>query len=341
MHIIVDGFGGDHAPLAVLEGVKKAVTDFGVEITVTGDEQKLRACAAENGISLDHIQIQDAPAVITNDDPPTEILKSLSNSSMAIGMKMLANGEGDAFLSAGSTGALVVGASMIVKRIKGIKRAPLGTIIPNRDGCVLLLDVGANAECRPEFLVQFAHMGAFYMKAVMGIENPRVGLLNIGAEEKKGTELQVETYKLLQASNLNFVGNVEGRDVPLGAADVVVSDGFTGNIMLKTMEGMGSFFNSVLKKMFLRSLKTKIGALVVKKDLAGMKKKFDYSEYGGAPLLGISRPVVKAHGSSNGNAFYNAVRQAKLMVENDMVGMISDYAKQSAVKTEGEAYAGN
>ena len=325
----------------MLEGVTKAAADFDVEITVTGSEQKLRACAAENGISLDGIRIQDAPSVITNNDSPTEILKSLSDSSMAVGMKMLAAGEGDAFLSAGSTGALVVGASMIVKRIKGVKRAPLGMIVPNRESCSLLLDVGANAECRPEFLVQFAHMGAFYMKAVMGLENPRVGLLNIGAEEKKGTELQVETFRQLRGSSLNFIGNVEGRDVPLGAADVVVSDGFTGNVMLKTMEGMGSFFNSFLKKMFLRSPKTKIGALLVKKDLSALKKKFDYSEYGGAPLLGISRPVVKAHGSSNGTAFYNAVRQAKLMVENDMVGMISDYVKQSSVKTEGEVYAGN
>ena len=230
---------------------------------------------------------------------------------------------------------------MIVKRIRGIKRSPLGMIVPNSVGCTLLLDIGANAECRPEFLVQFAHMGAFYMKAVMGLENPRVGLLNIGAEEKKGTELQIETNRLLRQSGLNYIGNVEGRDVPLGAADVVVSDGFTGNVMLKTMEGMGSFFNSFLKKMFLSSVKTKISALLVKKDLGVLKRKFDYSEYGGPPLLGISRPVVKAHGSSNSKAFYNAVRQARLMVENDMVGMISAYAKQSSEKVGSEENAGN
>ena len=334
--IIVDGFGGDHSPLSVLQGCAQAAASLDVDLVVTGDEQTLRRCAEENGISLDGIRLAHAASVITNDDAPTDILKQFSDSSMAVGLKMLAAGEGDAFVSAGSTGALTVGATLIVKRVKGVKRAALGMVIPTIDSKTLLLDIGAIAECRPEMLVQFAHMGSFYMQTVMGVENPRVGLLNIGAEETKGTELQVETNRLLRESSLNFIGNVEGRDIPLSGADVCVADGFTGNVALKTIEGMGSFMSRTMKSMFYQSLLTKIAGLFVKKQIAQVRAKMDYAEYGGAPLLGISRPVIKAHGSSNGKAFYNAVRQAIRMVDNDMVGTITAYAKSVREQSGGQ-----
>lgn len=334
MKIIVDGFGGDHAPQSVLEGCAAAVAEYGVSIVLTGDEKRLREAAAAQNLSLDGMTFAHTESVITNDDNPVDILKTFSDCSMALGLRMLAEGEGDAFVSAGSTGALVVGASMITKRIKGVKRCALGTVLPNEKGCSLLLDVGANVECRPEMLAQFAHMGAFYMEKVMGVANPSVGLVNIGAEESKGLDLQVETYQLLKNSSLRFLGNVEGRDIPLGAADVLVADGFTGNIVLKTVEGMGKYMGHMLKGLFYKSALTKVGALFVKQGIAEAKAKMDYTEYGGAPLLGIAKPVIKAHGSSNGYALKNAVRQALRMCENDVVGAIADYARQSRASAE-------
>ena len=312
MKIIIDAFGGDNAPLAPLAGAAAAVREYGVEILAVGDEEKIRACAAENGISLEGIALRDAKDIITMEDDATDILKKKPDSSMAVGLKLLAAGEGDAFVSAGSTGALLVGATGFVKRIKGVKRAALATQLPGRNNSFLLLDCGANVECRPEMLAQFGLLGSIYMEKVAGRPSPRVCLVNNGAEETKGTPTVMAAYRLLQEMpGIRFGGNVEARDIPDGDADVVVADGFTGNVVLKLTEGVASFLTGNLKEMFYSGLKHKLAALLVKDGLREFKAKMDYSEYGGAPLLGIARPVIKAHGSSNAKAFKNAIRQAR------------------------------
>ena len=331
MRIIVDAYGGDNAPDAVLQGCRMAADRWKCEIILTGDEQKLRQRAAELSVSLEGIGIADAPDVIPVEAEPTAILKQYQQSSMARGLQMLANGEGEAFVSAGSTGALVVGGTLIVKRLKGVKRPAIGTVIPCRGGCFLLLDSGANHDCRPEMLRQFGLMGAVYMKRIIGVPNPRVGLVNIGTEETKGTELQVQAYQLMKEAGYNFIGNVEAREVPLGGGDVAVCDAFTGNILLKTMEGLATLFMGELKAIFMKSLPNKLAAAAVKKDIKGLKKQFDSAEYGGALLLGSRSPVIKAHGSSDAKAFYNAIRQAISCCENNIIGEIES---QLAAQTE-------
>ena len=319
MRIIVDAFGGDHAPLEVLKGCSMAKEEYGVEITLCGDEEKIRDCAKNNNLSLDGMEILHAPSVIPVEADPTSLLKEYADSSMAVGMKALKNGEGDAFVSAGSTGALVVGASLIVKRLKGVRRVGLATVIPNANKFYLLMDAGANAECRPEMLAQFGVMGSVYMERLKGVKNPRVGLINIGAEETKGLELQLESYKLLQKAPVNFIGNVEARGLALGECDVAVCDGFVGNVALKMTEGLAKYFSNELKSMFMANIKTKIAALLMKDKISAFKKSMDYKEHGGAPLLGASQPVIKAHGSSDARAFKNAIRQAKECVENRVI----------------------
>ena len=331
MRIIVDAYGGDNAPDAVLQGCRMAADRWKCEIILTGDEQKLRQRAAELSVSLEGIGIADAPDVIPVEAEPTAILKQYQQSSMARGLQMLANGEGEAFVSAGSTGALVVGGTLIVKRLKGVKRPAIGTVIPCRGGCFLLLDSGANHDCRPEMLRQFGLMGSVYMKRIIGVPNPRVGLVNIGTEETKGTELQVQAYQLMKEAGYNFIGNVEAREVPLGGCDVAVCDGFTGNILLKTMEGLATLFMGELKAIFMKSLPNKLAAAAVKKDIKGLKKQFYSAEYGGALLLGSRSPVIKAHGSSDAKAFYNAIRQAISCCENNIIGEIET---QLAAQTE-------
>ncbi len=331
MRIIVDAYGGDNAPDAVLQGCRMAADRWKCEIILTGDEQKLRQRAAELSVSLEGIGIADAPDVIPVEAEPTAILKQYQQSSMARGLQMLANGEGEAFVSAGSTGALVVGGTLIVKRLKGVKRPAIGTVIPCRGGCFLLLDSGANHDCRPEMLRQFGLMGSVYMKRIIGVPNPRVGLVNIGTEETKGTELQVQAYQLMKEAGYNFIGNVEAREVPLGGCDVAVCDGFTGNILLKTLEGLAALFMGELKAIFMKSLPNKLAAAAVKKDIKGLKKQFDSAEYGGALLLGSRSPVIKAHGSSDAKAFYNAIRQAISCCENNIIGEIET---QLAAQTE-------
>ena len=331
MRIIVDAYGGDNAPDAVLQGCRMAADRWKCEIILTGDEQKLRQRAAELSVSLEGIGIADAPDVIPVEAEPTAILKQYQQSSMARGLQMLANGEGEAFVSAGSTGALVVGGTLIVKRLKGVKRPAIGTVIPCRGGCFLLLDSGANHDCRPEMLRQFGLMGSVYMKRIIGVPNPRVGLVNIGTEETKGTELQVQAYQLMKEAGYNFIGNVEAREVPLGGCDVAVCDGFTGNILLKTLEGLATLFMGELKAIFMKSLPNKLAAAAVKKDIKGLKNQFDSAEYGGALLLGSRSPVIKAHGSSDAKAFYNAIRQAISCCENNIIGEIET---QLAAQTE-------
>ena len=319
MRIIVDAFGGDHAPLEVLKGCALAKEEYGVEITLCGDEEKIRACAKDNGIALDGMDILHAPAVIPVEADPTTLLKEYADSSMAMGMKALKNGEGDAFVSAGSTGALVVGASLIVKRLKSVRRVGLATVIPNANKFYLLMDAGANAECRPEMLAQFGVMGSVYMERLKGVKNPRVGLINIGTEETKGLELQLESYKVLQKAPVNFICNVEARGLALGEFDVAVCDGFVGNVALKLTEGLAKYFSNELKGMFMANLKTKFAALLLKDNIAAFKKSMDYKEHGGAPLLGASLPVINAHGSSDARAFKNAIRQAKEYVDNKVI----------------------
>ena len=323
MKIIVDAFGGDNAPLSVLEGSALAVKEYGVEILLTGDEKKIKDCADANNISLEGIKILHADDIMDMHDDPTEIVKSKKNTSMAVGLKALADGEGDAFVSAGSTGALVVGGSLIVKRIKGIKRVALASFIPGKNNNYLMLDIGANADCRPEMLYQFGIMGSVYMEKVDGRKNPTVGLLNIGTEDTKGSELYRESYALLKDAPVNFVGNVESREIPKGDVDVVVADGFTGNIALKLIEGVSLTMFSMIKNVLYRNIKNKIGALLIKKGLYEIKAKSDYTEIGGAPLLGTRKPVFKAHGSSNGKAIKNAIGKAAAFAQNGVIEKIS------------------
>lgn len=324
MKIVVDGFGGDNSPHEILKGCAMAVAELGVDIIVTGDINKLQQVSKELGVDTNGITFVNASSVIPVEEDPSKILKEYSDSSMAAAFNILAKGEADAFVSAGSTGAIVLGATFMVKRIKGVKRAGLATIIPNDAGCYMLLDAGANLDCRPEILKQFGIMGAVYMDKVMGISSPKVGLVNVGAEETKGTEALIEAHKLLKESNLNFVGNVEARDLQGGSCHVAVADGMVGNIILKLTEGLAIGFMKQIKGILMRNFATKLCALVLKKGFKEFKKKMDYTEYGGAPLLGISKPVIKAHGSSNAKSFKNAIRQAKKFTEQNVIGTITD-----------------
>lgn len=328
MRVIVDAFGGDNAPLEVIKGCARAVSELGVNVVLTGSRNKIEKCAAENSISLSGIEIEHTDDVFDIHEEPKEIIKSGSNSSMALGLRLLSEGKGDAFVSAGSTGALVMGATFIVKRIKGIKRVAPSPVMPADKGSFVLVDAGANTECRPEMLVQFAVMGSAYMEKVMGVNKPKVGLLNIGSEETKGRELEIAAYKLLEESGLNFVGNIEARDMPKGEVQVVVTDGFTGNIALKLYEGMGSFFSKKLKWIF--SGLGKIGAIVSLGKIKELRRQMDYKEVGGSALLGVKKPVIKAHGSSDATAFFNAVRQAKKIVDGNVIGEIESYVSRMA-----------
>lgn len=352
--IIVDAFGGDHAPLEVLRGCAMAIEEFNpkhnksasagerqfdLKITLTGSEDFLRSLAHKEKISLEGIDIVHTESIIPVEADPVEILKRYENSSMARGFKLLAEGEGDAFVTAGSTGAAVVGATFLLKRLRGVKRAAIATVIPNAKGAFLLLDAGANSECRPDMLLQFGVMGSVYMNKVMGIENPRVGLVNIGVEENKGTGLQVGARALLEKAPLNFVGNVEAREVPLGGCDVAVADGFTGNVMLKLIEGMAKFFSGEIKGMLKSNLLTTLGSLTLMGGLKRFKKKLDYTEYGGAPLLGFKKTVIKAHGSSNAKAIKNAIGQAIKCCDNNIVAEIEQAIAESKVAAMAAARA--
>lgn len=308
MKIIVDAFGGDNAPLEIIKGCVIAAEEFGVDILLTGKESVIRETAQKNQISLNRIEIADCSEVITMEDEANAVLKTKKDSSMAVGLGMLNEGIGDAFISAGNSGALCVGATLAVKRIKGIKRAAFAPVLPSETGFFMLLDGGANVDCRPEMLYQFALMGSVYMEKVMHVSNPRVGLANVGVEEHKGTELYKEAYQLLNDSSLNFIGNVEGRDIPKGVCDVVVCDGFAGNMILKTYEGVAITLMKKMKHMFTDSVKGKMAAALVMKDLKELKEKFNYNAYGGAPILGASKPVFKAHGDSKAVTLRNAIK---------------------------------
>ena len=337
MKIVVDGFGGDNAPLAVLEGCAMAVKEYGVELIVTGDQDVLRKTAEENGISLNGISFHHAPSVITMEDEPTSILKEKADCSMAAAFQLVKEGKGDAFVSAGNTGAILVGATFLLKRVKGVKRAALASVIPTETGRYLLMDSGANVECRPEILTQFGVMGSLYMEKVMKVKSPKVGLVNIGTEETKGGELQIAALAQMKAAPIRFAGNVEAREAVYGQVDVIVSDGYSGNIFLKTMEGTGGYMAKQLKAMFTKNIFTKLAAALVADGIRSLKKSMDAGEVGGTALLGISRPVIKAHGSSDDFAIKNAIRQAQTFAASGIIDDITeniDHMKLPSDKVE-------
>lgn len=326
MKVIVDAMGGDNAPQAIVRGAVYARDRLGVEVTLVGRREDIEECLGDT--ERTGIEIVDAREVVTMEDDPSTATRRKKDSSMTVTLTMLKNGEGDAVVSAGSTGALLTGATLIVKRIRGVRRAAMAPVLPSRENGIMLIDCGANAECTPEYLLQFGYMGSFYAQRLMGCEKPRVGLLNIGVEETKGGSLQHQSYALLkkagEAGRLNFVGNVEASTMLLGGVDVVVADGFSGNIALKTAEGVAKWLFTELKEVFMMSTKNKLAAAVIKKDVKGISKKIDSNEVGGTALLGISKPVIKAHGSSGDEAFFAAIRQAKAFAE---AGIVEDIVK--------------
>lgn len=329
MKIIVDAFGGDNAPLCNVEGAAMAVKEYGAEIILCGDEQKIKACAKENNISLDNIEILHADDVFDVHDDPNLLLKAKRNTSLAVAFDALREGKGDAVVSAGSSGAVLMGGTFIVKRIKGIKRPAFAAVLPTTKTPYMIVDSGANLDCRPEILCQFAFLGNAYMKNVLNIENPRIGLLNIGAEDSKGGEVLVETYQRLKKSDLNFVGNIEPREAPNGVCDVLVCDGFSGNIMLKLTEGVAKTFMGMFKGILTKNIFSKLAAAMVMGGIKELKHKFDYKEQGGAPLIGVQKPVIKAHGNSDSRAIKSSIRQA---ISFTKTGVIKDI--EEAIKGE-------
>lgn len=310
MRIIVDGMGGDNAPLEIVKACVQAVEKLDVDILLVGKKDKIEEVFRNEKLSANRIEVIDAQEEILMDDEPISV-RHKKESSMAKGLYLLRDGEGDAFVSAGNSGALLVGSTLFVRCIKGVKRAAFAPTVVSVHGKFILADSGANIECTPEMLDLFARMGSVYMKGMFGVENPRVGLANNGAEESKGTELYIEAHKLLKEdSRINFVGNIEGRDTMFNKCDVLVCDGFTGNFILKCTEGAALMVFGAVKDVFKTNFRTKIAYLLASKEVSVMKKKVDYKEVGGAVLLGISKPVVKAHGSSDARAFFGAIRQA-------------------------------
>lgn len=328
MKIIVDAMGGDNAPLEIVKGALQGRARWGVDIVLTGDAAQILRALEECGEKTvpQGVEIANATQTVEMCDDPATVFRHKKDTSMGVGLTMLRDGKADALVSAGSTGALLTGATLITKRVRGIRRAAMAPVIPTTTGRAVLIDCGANAECTPEYLVQFAYLGNFYAKRVLGIGTPRVGLLNIGAEDSKGTDLQKQTLVRLReadaAGHLHFIGNIEAKEAIKGGCDVIVTDGFSGNILLKTMEGVGSFAGSALKGMFKKSLLTKLAALAVMPGLRDFKAQLDPNKVGGTAFIGISKPVIKAHGASNAEAIENAVGQAKQFAQSGLVADI-------------------
>ena len=346
MKIIVDAMGGDNAPLEIVKGALMAARDFKTDITLVGRGEDILRALEElgEGTLPGNVEIANATQVVEMEDDPAMVTKVKSDSSMTVGLKLLHDGKADAMVSAGSTGALLSGATLVVKRVRGVRRACLAPMLPTpANGGTLMVDVGANAECTPEYLLQFAFMGSLFVKNYKGVDNPKVGLLNIGAEETKGNTLYKEAHQLLKKASeegrINFIGNVEARQVMDGVCDVLVSDGFTGNILLKSIEGMGIFFMGTLKDMFTKNFMSKMAYLILKKDLKGLKKLVSSEEVGGTALLGIQRPVIKAHGSSNAYAIRSAIRQAVKAAESDTAALIAENIEYMKVKEPSQGAA--
>ncbi|MBE6616368.1 MAG: phosphate acyltransferase PlsX [Ruminococcaceae bacterium] len=322
MRIIIDAMGGDNAPEEIVKGAILASEKFTHDIVLVGNKEQIENILRENNADPSKFEIVHTDTYITMEDDPICVVRSKKDSSMSVGLNLLKT-NGDAFVSAGNTGALHAGSSLIIRSVKGVQRSGIATILPFAKP-ILMMDCGANVNVTANYLAQWAVMGSIYMKNVHGIDSPAVGLLNNGTEEHKGTQIQIDAYKLLKDNeNINFVGNIEGKQLPFGPCDVLVTDGFTGNVTLKLLEGMGSFVFSALKGMFTKNALTKMSFIAMKDQLKGFKKTFDASEYGGAPLLGLQKPVIKAHGSSDARAIMNAVRQAATFVETGVIGEIS------------------
>ena len=337
MKILVDAMGGDNAPLCVLQGAAQAMTEFGdgMELVLLGEQAAIESCAAQNNIDLSQFTVIPCTENITMEDDPVKAVRHKTESGMVKALTMLKNGEADAFVSAGSTGALHVGTSLIVRTVKGVKRPALATPMPGAKQNYLLLDCGANVECRPEMLNAFGTMGSVYAEKVMGRTQPKVALVNNGAEETKGTPTYRDAHKLLKANPcISFAGNIEPRYIMDGDVDVVVCDGFVGNVVLKLSEGVAKTLLGMLKQIFLKNLLTKLSYLGIKGGLGELKRMMDSEEVGGAPLLGAAKPVIKAHGSSHAKGIKNAIRQARLCVENDLCGTMQTALAETAKATQ-------
>lgn len=330
MKIIIDAMGGDNAPLEIVKGALQGMKRWGVEVLLTGDTAAiLRALESCGCTELPRgMEIVHCGETVEMCDDPAKVFRQKKDSSMGVGLTLLRDGKGDALVSAGSTGALLAGATLITKRIRGIRRAAMAPVLPTTTGQAVLIDCGANAECTPEYLLQFAYLGSFYASRVLGIEQPRVGLLNIGTEDSKGTELQRQTLPLLQKAgaegHLNFIGNIEAKEAIKGGCDVIVTDGFSGNVLLKTMEGVGSFAGHALGAMFRKNLLSKLAAALVMPGLRAFKARLDPNKVGGTAFIGISRPVIKAHGGSNAEAIESAMGQAKQVVNSGIIRQIEE-----------------
>ncbi len=338
MKIIVDAMGGDHAPQEIVKGAVRAQRELGVALVLVGKKEIIEDLLRQEQADLNGIRVVDARDVVTMEDDPSTATRRKKDSSMAVALNLLRDGEGDAMVSAGSTGALLTGATLTVKRIKGIRRAALAPVLPAGEHGVMLIDCGANVECTAEYLLQFAYMGSYYAKKIMGCKDPRIGLLNVGTEDTKGGELQHQAFALLKQAHeegrIHFAGNVEGTGVFDGSVDVVVTDGFTGNVLLKGTEGVIKYMMKALKGVFYKSTVNKLAAGVLKKDLTEMKKSMDVNEVGGSALVGISKPVIKAHGSSNAASFFAAIRQAVAFANSGIIEDITEHIEYMRLKTE-------
>ncbi len=328
MRVILDVFGGDNAPHAVLEGAVMAKSELSADITLCGNIEKIKACAKEKAYDISGMELIDAEDEFDICEEPSTIIKR-KTTSLYVALNALKEGKGDCLVSAGSTGGVLAGGTLIVKRLKGVKRGAIGTVIPGLKHPFVLVDTGANTDCRKEMFMQFARMGDSYAKGVLNVKNPRIGILCNGVEESKGRELEQQASELLRNSDLNYVGFIEAKTLFLGGVDVIVTDGFSGNIMLKTAEGVAKMMTVNLKEMMFQNAKTKFAALLLKSGFKGFKAKMDPSEYGGSPILGLSKPIIKAHGSSDAKSIKNAIRQAISCAENDVCnrieqGMIND-----------------
>lgn len=324
--IIIDAMGGDYAPIEVLKGAYDAFLKFNANITLVGIKEKIENAAKEASIDLNSFKIVECSQEVLMSDHPSDVLKNKKDSSIYVGTNLLAQNPNSAFVSAGNTGAVMACSLFNVKRLEGVLRPAIALVVPLGDKPIVLIDAGANADCKPQYLKQFAIMGKVYYENILNIENPKVGLINVGSEETKGNELSIETYTLLKDfKGINFVGNIEGRDLFNGAADVIVCDGFTGNILLKSMEGLAELFFKEIKQILTKNFSSKICAMILKKSLKNMKKKFDYEEYGGTFLIGVNGIVIIAHGSSKSKAIMNAIRVA---IEGQKSNIVEKIAKQ-------------
>ena len=342
MRIIVDIMGGDRAPLETLAGAVEASRLLNASFILVGNRDEIEAIAAQRGYDLSRFDIVHTPTVITMEDDPLSVVRAKKDSSMSVGLRLLAEGQGDAFVSTGNTGALFTGATLIVRKVRGIQRAAIGTILPTADIPSVLLDTGANVTVTAEYLEQFAVMGSAYIKKMFGISTPSVGLLNNGTESHKGTPLHVEAYQRLSACpSIEFIGNVEANAACRGACNVVVTDGFTGNIFLKSIEGASKVLMRAVKGVFTKNNISKLSALLIKRSFGDLKRQFDPSEYGGSPFLGISKPVVKAHGSSDARAFSNAIRAAVTYAESGVIYEIAEEAERFAAARKAAALQEN